>query len=299
MDWRLQVLKQTALARVPFGDALRRLKRRWFGYRPDPENLRVTRSNLDQMSTALAALGRSFDGATVLEIGSGWFPTIPIMLALGGAKRIVMTDLTPHMDDATFAATVGFLRSDLPAERRLDSIARCSDLPITYLAPFNVDRVPDGTVDYIISRTVLEHISPSDLVHLFIALRPKLTNDGMMVHVVDNSDHLEHNDKAISRINFLTWTARKHAAINFLLRSGENRLRHHEYPPLFESAGFRVVSASCEIHEPTRGVAKSLPLTSPYANMTADQLAALSSIYVLAPSPAPGSHANHPATRGE
>ena len=91
---------------------------------------------------------------------------------------------------------------------------------------------------------------------------------------------LEH--QRISKINFLTWSQRKHALVNYLLNEGENRLRHHQYQGIFEKSGYRVISATTEIHEPTRALAKTLRLVEPYSHMTPDQLAALSSLYVLA-----------------
>lgn len=97
-----------------------------------------------------------------------------------------------------------------------------------------------------------------------------------MVHIIDHSDHLEHTDKSISKINFLTWSKGKHALINFLTKEGENRLRHHEYRRIFENSGFRVISATTEVHESTRQIAKTLPLVAPYSEMPPDQLAALS-----------------------
>lgn len=285
MDWRLKVLRQAVLARMPFGSSLRRIKRQLFGYEPDRENLRCTLSNFDQMSGALDAIGRSFKGTVVLEIGSGWFPTIPIMLALGGARRVLMSDLTVHMDDVTFSATLRFLQDTMPMDSRLRTVTQFSDLPLTYLAPFDVQAIPDGSIDLIVSRTVLEHISEQDLKHLMSALRPKLALNGLMVHLIDHSDHLEHTDKSISKINFLTWPKRKHALINFLTREGENRLRHHEYQRVFEALGYQIVSTAIEIHELTRESAKTLPLVAPFSTMSPDQLAVLSSIYVLSPKP--------------
>lgn len=286
MDWRLKVAKQAVLARVPFGHTLRRIKRQFLGYDPDPENLRDTLSCLTQMQQALQRLNRSFEGATVLEIGSGWFPTIPIMLAVDGARRVIMSDLNPHMDDVTFASTLRFLKGLMPTNQRLNAITSLSDLPITYLAPFDATAVPSGTIDYVISRTVLEHIPPDNLVDLLETLRPKLAPTGLMVHLVDHSDHLEHTDKSLSKINFLTWSKRKHAFVNFLTMEGENRLRHHEYHPIFEGAGYRVVSTAAEVHEPTRTMVRSLQLVSPYSSMSPDQLATVTSLYVLAPSKA-------------
>lgn len=283
MDWRLQIIKKTVLGRIPFGHRLRQLKRRACGYKPDPGNLLTTMENLQQMQSELDSLGRSFRGGTVLEIGSGWFPTIPLMLAMEDVEHVYMTDLTPHMDEITCRATLDYLREHFPESAILKRINRIDDIPATYLAPFDPGQLPDKSIDYMISRTVLEHIPPDDIIDLFAALRPKLAPDGLMVHVIDNSDHLEFNDKSISRINFLTWSERQHAWINFLMKDGENRLRHHEYPALFRKAGFSVLREKAIIHPATKEIAASLALSAPYCGMTPEQLSALTSVYLLAP----------------
>lgn len=194
-----------------------------------------------------------------------------------------MTDLNPHMDKVTFASTLRFLRKALPEDSRLGMVSSQESLPISYLAPFDPTAIPDGSIDYVISRTVLEHISPSDIAKLFEALRPKMSSNGLMVHIIDHSDHLEHADKSISKINFLTWSKRKHKIVNFLTKEGENRLRHHEYLSIFAKAGYEILSSTSEVHQPTKIAVASLPLRDEYSSMTPDQLATLTSLYVLAP----------------
>ena len=283
MRWYLKVVKQTVLTRIPFGTAIRRFKRKFFGYEPDPENLLSTLENLEEMEAELNAVGRSFEGAVLLEVGSGWFPAIPIMLALKGIKHIFMTDLTPHMDVVTFESTLHFLKKTFPENQRLQAIYRLEDLPVTYVSPFDASKISDASIDLVISRTVLEHIPQDELIRLLEILRPKLARDGLMVHLIDYSDHLEHSDKTISTVNFLTWSEHKHAFINLLMREGENRLRHHEYKDIFHKAGFSVLKDSVLVHEATREIVKTLPLAKPYCYMSAKQLAGLRGIYILAP----------------
>lgn len=283
MDWRLQIIKKAVFSRIPFGNRLRRLKRRLWGYEPHPGNLDYTLKNLELMRAELKSLGRSFRGSRVLEIGSGWFPTIPLMLAMENVEHVYMTDLVPHMDDITFGSTLRYLNRRYAESGFFNNISCLEDVPISYLAPFEPAQVSDGSLDFIISRTVLEHIPPAEISEFFSVLRPKLKPDGLMVHVIDNSDHLEFSDKSISRIHFLTWGKRKHSFINFLMKDGENRLRHHEYPPLFERAGFRVLREKTMLHAPTRDQVGTLRLASPYSGMSPEQLAVLTSVYVLAP----------------
>ena len=81
----------------------------------------------------------------------------------------------------------------------------------------------------------------------------------------------------------LTWSKRKHTFANHLTREGENRLRDHEYPEIFEKAGYKVIKRIAQIHQSTQAIASSLPLADPYSSMSSEQLAVLSSLYVLAP----------------
>ncbi|MDP3085866.1 MAG: class I SAM-dependent methyltransferase [Rubrivivax sp.] len=283
MNFKLHVTKLAILGRLPFGNSIRRLKRQIFGYQPDPGNIRNTLTDLNEMECAVTSLGRSFAGATILEIGSGWFPTIPIMLSLRGAQKLLLTDLTPHLDDVTFAATLDVLRTQLQAYPDAATKTTIRDFNLEYLAPFDPQSIPDGSVDFIISRTVLEHIPPGGISRLLTQLHPKLSTTGMMIHCIDHSDHLEHRDKSISKINFLTWSTENHKIVNWLTKEGENRLRHHEYRDLFLKSGYTILFESSQPHPETLELAKNLPMKERFAKMTPEQVSILSSIYVLAP----------------
>lgn len=281
VNWKLLVIKKALMGRIPFGDALRRWKRRTLGYQPNASNLQNTLDNYCEMTAALEAAGRGWSDATVLEIGSGWFPVIPILMCLDGAREVLMSDLNPHMDEVTFRSAVNYLRQRFPQREALRGIERLEQLPIRYLAPFAPTSVRDESVDLVVSRTVLEHIPPTDMEQLFKALRNKLKPGGLMVHLIDHSDHLEHQDRSISRINFLTWSAAFHRRVNVLIKEGENRLRHHEYRPLFERAGYRVLAETAPVDEATLRRCQGLALVSPYDRMTPEQLSVMTSVYVV------------------
>ena len=286
MGWKLYVAKRALVNRLPFGESMRGLKRRLLGYPPDLGNLSDTLAGLRWMQDELARTERSFKDAEVLEIGSGWFPCIPIALVMAGAKRVHMTDLNRHMDQVTFSATLAFLRDRFPAEPALSGVQRVEDLPLSYHAPFNVEEIPDSSLDCVVSRTVLEHIAPEDLTSLLSRLKPKLKPGGLMVHLVDHSDHMEHRDKSISKVNFLQWTPDFHRRINGLIREGENRLRHHQYVEVFAAAGYAVQSVANRLHEPTLHSVPSLKLAAPFDQMAAADIAVLASVYVVRPTDA-------------
>ena len=283
MGWKADALRLALLGWFPFGNLARSIKRRIFGYPPDVDNLDHTLENLDEMLGAVEKAGRSFVDATVLEIGSGWFPTIPIMLSAHGARNIYLSDLTPRMDRMTFAATLEYLKPRLKAFPGSAKKTTLEEFSLEYLAPFRPDQIPDGSLDFVISRTVLEHIPIDDLQEILTQLRPKLSANGLMVHCIDHSDHFEHRDKSISKINFLTWSEKRHKVVNWLTKGGENRLRHHEYRRLFAQTGYDVIFESGQPHPPTLEWARKLPMQDRFAGMTPEQISILLSIFILSP----------------
>lgn len=283
MYWQLHVARLAMMGRLPFGQSLRRAKRRLVGYQPNAGNLRDTLRDLAEMQQELSHLDWSFDRASVLEIGTGWFPTVPVVLCLRGARRVIMTDLTPHMDDTTFASTINFLRGEGSEFALLPETSAVGDFPLTYLAPFDVDQLPDASIDVVISRTVLEHIPEVHLVSLLRSLRSKLTRKGVMVHCVDHSDHLEHRDKRLSKVNFLTWHDWQHTLINRLTMEGENRLRHSDYIDVFERAGYQVLLGKGHVHRETEQHLKQMKLAPRFKDRSFSELATLKSIYIVVP----------------
>jgi hypothetical protein len=104
-----------------------------------------------------------------------------------------------------------------------------------------------------------------------------------MVHLVDHSDHFEHQDKSITRINFLTWSEKKHVLINFLIKAGENRMRHHEYQKVFTDSGYELINEESDLDPKTLESVASLELTYPYCKMQPEQIATVTSIYSVKP----------------
>lgn len=281
MNWKTLLIKKTLVGRLPCADNLRKLKRKISGYPPKVKNMELTIRSYERIKTALEKSGSIIKGSTILEIGSGWFPTIPILLARDGAKKIFMSDLNVHADNITFKETVNYLKLRFPDNDYIQKITDFSLLPIVYLAPFNPLEINDKSIDIIMSNTVLEHIPRSDLFNLFSSLRSKVSDNSRMVHLVDHSDHFEHFDKSISRVEFLTWSEEKHTLINYLIKDGENRMRHHEYHQVFRDSGFKIIDEQVDLDEKTKKVVETLELVYPYSKMLPEQLAILTSIYVL------------------
>jgi hypothetical protein len=204
-----------------------------------------------------------------------------------------LTDITSNMDQQTFLISKEIVLDRLDevatafnfdpqaARQTLVGARTPKELEMTYMVPFDLVAVPDASLDLVMSRACLEHIPVVELEALVAGLRPKLKRDGFMAHAIDNSDHFSHVDPTLSRVNFLTWSEAKHRLIWQIGQGGENRLRHHEYADLFRRTGYEVMGTDAFIHGKVLEDLSTLNMTAPYNRMKAEQIAAITSWYVL------------------
>ena len=121
-------------------------------------------------------------GRVVLEVGSGWWPIIPLMMRLAGAHRVYLVDTQRLLDVQLLRGIAGKLREHADAIAvRLGADAAyvramldCPDdaplaellehFRLVYLAPADATALAldDGSIDIAISRAVFEHIPPVD-----------------------------------------------------------------------------------------------------------------------------------------
>ena len=298
MAWQLRFLRNSAFALLPGGKWLRAIKRKLVPYpvQLDPETL----ENAFEMIAMLERAGLHPRGRVMLEVGSGWWPIIPLLMRLAGAHRIYLVDTQRLLDvqllrgiadkfreraDAVatrLGADVAHVRAtlDCPVGAQLEELLE--HFGFVYLAPADATALTleDGSIDVAISRAVLEHIPAATLARIFAELHRVLNKSGGMCHIVDNSDHWSHADARLSRINFLRYSESRWRwfAINPL--DYQNRLRHSDYLQLAQRAGFRIVE---DRSVPDSRALDDLPRLSihrAFATYGADDLAILTSRFV-------------------
>jgi hypothetical protein len=185
---------------------------------------------------------------------------IPILFFLCGAQRVVLADLHRLCCDATFATAITALRRNRnkivgglglnpqAVDRYLESAPRnivdgFREFHLEYLAPCDCTRlpIPNGSIDVVYSRSVLEHVQPGVIEGIFLESKRILAESGVACHFIDPSDHWEHNDKNISRINFLRYTDAVFRWTYLNPLNYHNRLRHSEYARILRHAGFEIL----------------------------------------------------------
>lgn len=252
MDWRLRSAAFRWLDRLPGGGRAYRLLQGAFSrrLRRSAASGALLQARAERAVAALARHGgRPPAEATALEIGAGRDLALSLRLARAGLGRVLAVDRTRHL-------RLGPLRAQIAATFGQDAARRCqgdADLPaltgVHYLSPADAAAPPGvarGSLDLVLSNSVLEHIPVEAIVPLHQALARFLRADGLLVHRVDYSDHWSHTDRRLSRFNFLTFDAgawrRHNPGLHF-----QNRLRHSQVLALLRDAGFAVLEDDPEV----------------------------------------------------
>lgn len=296
MKWPIKCVIDSSKAVLPFQPQLRSLKDRFSPYQPDIlENDHTISQGIKQVQWVRQTI--HLEGATVLEIGSGWEPLIPMIYSLAGASKVLLTALNVLLRPDTFAGALACLRQhkeslvrELGIDRSLleyalrdnpsmSMEARLEELRMVYMAPCDCRDLPlpSGLVDVVTSRACLEHVPPDVIEGIFQESFRVLCSGGVTCHVVDHSDHWEHYDKSITRVNFLKFSESfwKWTHINPL--NYQDRLRHPEYVDMLRRAGLRLLKETHRVDEASLRALSKMRLAKRFERFTPEDLASLDS----------------------
>lgn len=292
MNWRLKGIVQKTLSAVPGGVQLNTLLQRHVGGLRSPEqnmSMKVTADWL-VMARHLRELGMPLSGSRFMEIGTGWFPTLPACFLLAGASSVASFDLNRHLDAELTERLWQHLESHLPAVAQaagepLETVrARYAARPLPaleYRAPADATRtgLPDGSVDVVFSNSVLEHVPGAVIADMMREAYRVLRPGGLSVHSVNCADHYAYSDPSITFINYLTYSDTGWAFWNNDLQY-QNRMRPSDFIELSERAGFTTVLASHAPRPELLAVLPSMAIAAEFRDYPAEQLCATSVDFV-------------------
>ncbi len=204
---------------------------------------------------------RDGQGFTVLELGTGRFPIVPLYMFLCGAEQVISLDITRLLRNDTVRDTLlmyhaHLAEGNLPEARpeRVERFrevisANATPLGIDTLRQFNIETfvgdarhtaLPWHSFDLLASNTTLEHIPGSTLAGILTHFRDLARPDAVMSHFIDMRDHYAEWDRSITVYNFMRYSEQDWRWFNNSLLY-QNRLRVCDYRRIHAQAAWEIV----------------------------------------------------------
>lgn len=239
LPWWLKIGSKIVLARLPISYGLWKKVGLFELGRMDQAEfpLKSVQRHLDHLEHV--GLKKPEPGFSYLEMGPGDSIASALVAKALGAGKIYLLDIGDFAtrDLSTYTRIANYIRSQgYKLEVDLFSFQTILDTcNITYLTNGleSWKEIPDNSVDFCWSQSVLEHVGRYEFLYTFEELHRVLRPTGLSCHTVDLADHFEH---ALHNLRFSEgiWES------DFMTKSGfyTNRLRRCEMMELFRKAGF-------------------------------------------------------------
>lgn len=264
MNWRIKGTIQKVLGVLPGGHRVHFLLQRRGGGLADFDGECDSKvEDWRLMAGHLATARVPLRGATLLEMGTGWYPTFPLCLYLAGARRVLTLDLSRHLDAGLTRRLVERLAVHLPLVAQVAGLEEAevaarharllegvrNDLPldeltggvVAYQAPADAAAtgLPAGSVDVVFSNSVLEHVPPAVIDACLVEAQRILRPGGVVFHSVNCGDHYAYADRSVHQLQYLRYSEAAWRRWNnaFLY---QNRLRAVDFTEMARRAGFEI-----------------------------------------------------------
>ena len=201
-----------------------------------------------------------------LELGTGWYPVVPISFFLVGVEKTYSVDIAMLTSKERVRTTLskfveaherGLLATYLTPDPQkwatlLDLVANIDRLSLEeLLAALHLEykiedarqlSLPDNAIDLVNSNNTFEHIYPDILTPILKDFARVVNKEGgIMSHFIDMSDHFAHFDRSINIYNFLQFSAPQWAWIDNTIQP-QSRLRVDDYRDIYSKLGIPITA---------------------------------------------------------
>ncbi len=202
---------------------------------------------------------------TVVEVGTGFAPTLPIGLHLAGAQAVHTYDIArltttartvAVLTDIVSAADTGALERECPwvlperlthvraltADPPLDLDALLAAMDITYhVGDATRSGLAAGSAGLFVTNNVFEHVPAAAIAALLGEAHRTGSPEALISHHIDLRDHYAKFDRGVGVYNSLRFSSRQWRYLNSRMEP-QNRLRHSDYVALIGAAGFELLA---------------------------------------------------------
>ncbi|MGH9581477.1 MAG: class I SAM-dependent methyltransferase [Bryobacteraceae bacterium] len=302
MNWKIKGVVQAVLSALPGGVPVNSVLQRTAG------NLRNFEKNVDAKVTGdwlvllshMRDIGVRPQGLDYLEVGTGWYPTLPVCYFLIGANSCRTYDIRRHLSAKLTWKMLRRLEHHLPAiadgggmsiesvRLKYEELLRCNTLEhllgrarIEYIAPGDASRtsLPAESIDVVFSNSVLEHVPAESIRKIMKESYRVLKPGGLVIHSANCGDHYAYCDRKITAINYLLYSEKQWRMWNNPLQY-QNRLRPEDFLAVTRDTGFRVILAKHKAQEKLLEALERMKVAPEFVQYSPEQLAATSIDFV-------------------
>lgn len=275
-SWLLKAVVQKGISFLPFKHRLNYFFQKYItkGVVLTDALFELKLIHCKQHLTALHAHTKFQKDFTALELGTGWYPVVPIGMFLAGSKSIYTADIKSTVSNKQCEDVIkkylsyfnsGKLGKFLPHinEERIEILRNCLQENVSRDALYTACNIiflegditkmklPESEVHLINSNNTFEHIPATILENILRFFHTIIGGDGVMSHFIDTSDHFSHSDTSISNYNFLKFTERQWKRIDNSIQP-QNRLRIHNYRKMLADTGWEILNEEKTVAQPER-----------------------------------------------
>jgi len=296
MNWRTKGLIQKILSLLPGGNSIHFWMQKRFGglHVFDKECL----GKINDWKIMLGHVSNAeidLPNATLYEIGTGWYPTLPLCSYLAGVQKSITVDINKHLSEeltvkcAQLIATQfeniipfsKYTQEEISAKHQLlitalkqkKNLQDASDGKIHYMAPCDATNsgLDNGCIDLVYSNSVLEHIPQKIITAMFKESHRILRSGGLMFHSVNCGDHYSYFDKSIHQLNYLKYDEMQWRFWNnsFLY---QNRLRAIEFIKMATAENFEIVLDTSQATEKRLTQLKQISIAKCFQDYAPEEL---------------------------
>lgn len=187
------------------------------------------------------------EGAVVLELGCGdSLASALIAPSYGGARTLLIdvgsyaqTDILYYQKLADELRHVGLVVTDISTAQDIQEMLVCLKAEYLTNGLRSLKSIPDRSVDFIWSHSVLEHIRLAEFRDTMLELKRILKPGGRISHNVNLKDHLADSLNNL-RFSEKIWENSLFANSGFYT----NRLRYNQMAHIFNDLGYETISSA-------------------------------------------------------
>jgi SAM-dependent methyltransferase len=293
VHWKVKGFVQKVLGALPGGEHINDRLQLAGGLRNFGENIAAKVADWKQTCQYLSDVRFQIPGATIVEVGTGWYPVLPICFSFAGAHSIKTYDIHRHLNAKWTARALSCLEPHIdaiasfcpggPAEVRkkyqqllhtpdIDDILQLTK--IEYHAPGDARQtgLPPNSVDLVYSNSVFEHVPKQAIFEILRESQRILKPGGLAVHNIGCNDHYAFFDRSISFVNFLRFSEAEWRLWNNPIQY-QNRLRAPQFLDLASEAGLKVIYKRTHVRPGSREALAQFKVAPEFRQFSPEDLA--------------------------